>query len=211
MVDLRNQHYPQRVSYADPLRQIAHDDREPVQKRKTQQGSKEPKILRPESIQCREDGDQSIYRKTGQQPLQVIAAKVRQRAFARRLGFEQARGASSFVDVVRIADDLARSRHSEQRAIPVAYWAINVHIATHDVGDHSVGISFTECPRALLIADAYVALDQFIDQVGRQIQSAEARAKDCEGVSILTAWIRFHSLARLLPFGHLGITPTREL
>ena len=97
MEDLRNQHYPLRVSYPEAFRQITHDDHEPVIKGKIQQGSKEPEILGPESVQCRNDRDQSIYRKTGQQPRQVIAAEERQRTFARNLGFEQTRGVSSLL------------------------------------------------------------------------------------------------------------------
>src|SRR5208282_1405554 len=133
-----------------------------------------------------------------QQPRYMIAAEECQRAFARNLDFEQARVTTFFVNVVRIADDLARYSHSYQGAIPITDRAIHVYIPIQDAGEHAVSIALAERQRALLKGNRYVALDQLVDQVHRQFQTAQARPKHREGFFMLTAQIRPHFLLILL-------------
>ncbi len=94
----------------------------------------------------------------------MIAVEESQGAFARDLDFEQARVAAFLVEVIRIPDYLARS----------------------DACDHAVGVALTERHCALFIDNRYVAFDQLVDQIERQLQTAEARPKYRESLFVLT-------------------------
>src|SRR5229473_4816394 len=108
----------------------------------------------------------------------MISAEKRERASARNLRFEQACVTAFLVDVVGIADDLARSRHSHQGAIPITYRAIHVYVTAQDASKHAVGITLAERQGAFLEDNRDVALDQFVDQLSRQIQTAQICAED---------------------------------
>src|ERR1700688_876271 len=116
----------------------------------------------------------------------MTAAEKRERASARNLRFEQACVTAFFVDVVGIADDLARSGHSYQGAISIAYRAIHVYKTAQDASQHAVGITLAECQRAFLEDNCDVTLDQLVDQLLRQIQTAQVRAEDRESFLMLT-------------------------
>src|SRR6266481_6910260 len=111
----------------------------------------------------------------------MISAEKRERASARNLRFEQACVAAFLVDVVWVADDLARSGHSYQGTIPITYRAIDVYKTAQDASKHAVGIALAERQGAFLEDGREVTLDQFVDQFLRQIQTAQVRAEDCEG------------------------------
>src|ERR1700730_10075566 len=119
----------------------------------------------------------------------MFAAEKGQRAFARSLGFEQARMTALFVDIVRIADDLPRTSHSYQGATAVADRAVHVYVSTQNAGEHAVGIALAEHQRALFEGNRNVALDQFFDQVQWQIRTAQACPKDCEALFTLTGQV----------------------
>src|SRR5260370_12979679 len=110
----------------------------------------------------------------------MMSAEKRERASARSLRFEQACAAAFLVDVVWMADDLARSGHSYQGAISIAYRAIHVYKTAQDASQHAVGITLAECQRAFLEDNCDVTLDQLVDQFLRQIQTAQICAEDCE-------------------------------
>src|SRR5260370_37837899 len=97
----------------------------------------------------------------------MIAAEERQSAFARNLRFEQPRVTAFLVDVVCIADDLARSGHSHQGPIPITYWAIYVYIPAQDAGEHAIGITLAKCQCAFLEHNRDVVLDQLVNQLRR--------------------------------------------
>src|SRR6266850_1010265 len=108
----------------------------------------------------------------------MISAEKCQRASARNLSFEQACATALFVDVVGIADDLARSGHSYKGAIPIAYRAIHVYKTAQDASKHAVGITLAEREGALLEDNRDVTFDQIVDQLLRQIKTAQVRAED---------------------------------
>ena len=122
----------------------------------------------------------------------MIAAEKREHALGRNLGFEQARVTALLIDVIRISNDLARTSHSHQSAIPVTYWAVHVNVAAQDAGEHTVGVAFAERQRAFLEGDRDVAVDQFVDQVHRQIQAAQPGPKNCEGLFMLATQVGPH-------------------
>src|SRR5580692_5370093 len=133
----------------------------------------------------------------------MIAVEERQGAFARDLDFEQARVTSLFIEVVRIADDLARSGQPDQGAIPITYRAIDLHVAAQDACDHAVGVALAERQCSLLERNRDMAFDQFIDQIQRQFQTVEARPKDRKSLFMLTTCIRSH-FCPFLPFTMLA-------
>src|SRR5712672_1086401 len=116
----------------------------------------------------------------------MISAEKRERASARDLRFEQACVAAFLVDVVWVADDLARSGHSYQGTIPIAYRAIYVYKPAQDARQHAVGIALAERQRAFLEDNCDVTLDQLVDQLLRQIQTDKVRAEDRESFLMLT-------------------------
>src|ERR1700722_18076554 len=167
MEDFRNQDYPVSIAHAGSLGQITQHDRQPVPEWKIQQSCKEPEVLRPEGVQSRQDCDQILRWKSCQQPRYMIAVEQRQRAFGRDLDFEQTRVTTFLVEVVRIADDLARSGQPDQGAIPITYRAIHLYVSAQDACDHAVGIALTERQGALLERNRNVAFDPFADQIQR--------------------------------------------
>jgi len=108
----------------------------------------------------------------------MISTEKRQRAPARDLSFEQARVTAFFVDVVGIADELARSRDSNQGAIPITNRAIDIYVTAQDAGKHAVGVALAESERAFLEDNCDVTLDQVVDQLLRQVQTVKVRSED---------------------------------
>src|SRR6267154_6276867 len=106
----------------------------------------------------------------------MISAEKRERASARNLRFEQACVAAFLVDVVWVADDLARSGHSYKGAIPITYRAIHVYKTAQDASKHAVGIALAKRQCAFLEDNCDVTLDQLVDQLLRQIQRAQVHA-----------------------------------
>ena len=88
----------------------------------------------------------------------------------------QARVAAFLVDVVWVADDLARSGHSYQGTISIAYRAIHVYKTAQDASKHAVGIALAKRQRAFLENNCDVTLDQLVDQLLREIQTAQVHA-----------------------------------
>jgi len=110
----------------------------------------------------------------------VIAAEKREGAFGRNLSLERPRMKSFFVDVVRVADYLARSGQPDQGSVSVAHRTVNVNVPTKDASEHSVGVALAERHGVFLEGDGYVAIDQFLYQVDRQIQVAQTCSEDRE-------------------------------
>ena len=123
----------------------------------------------------------------------MIAAEKREHALGRNLGFEQARVTALLIDVIRISNDLARTSHSHQSAIPVTYWAVHVNVAAQDAGEHTVGVAFAERQRAFLEEEPAMwwSTSSSTRSTGR-FQAAQPGPKNCEGLFMLATQVGPH-------------------